>query len=350
MAIDKARFELPQIGRSVDLFTLRRTGGMEAKIMTLGGAVLSLTTPDRDGRTRDVVLGFDAPADYLTNRPFFGALIGRYGNRIARGELPLDGARHTLATNDGPNHLHGGPGGFHTVVWEVGDVIDGAEPALALRHTSRDGEEGYPGTLVVDVCYTLTAQGGLRVEYFATTDRPTVVNLTQHSYINLAGHDAGSITDHQLRLAASRFVVVDETAIPTGELRAVRGTPFDFMTPTAIGARIAADDQQLRFGRGYDHCYAIDDWDGSLRDIAEVVEPRSGRRMIVRSTQPGVQLYTGNFLDGIAGKQGARYGMRTGLCLEAQHFPDSPHHPDFPSTRLAPGEIYRQTTEYVFTT
>jgi galactose mutarotase-like enzyme len=184
MAIEKTTFELPQIGRSVDLYTLRRKGGMEAKILTLGGVVTTLTAPDRDGRMGDVVLGFDAPADYLANRPFFGALIGRYGNRIARGDLPVDGARHALATNDGPNHLHGGPGGFHTVLWEVGDVIDGDEPALALRYTSRDGEEGYPGTLVVDVCYTLTAEGGARVEYIATTDRPTVVNLTQHSYLN----------------------------------------------------------------------------------------------------------------------------------------------------------------------
>jgi aldose 1-epimerase len=350
MAIDKARIELPQLGRSVDLYTLRRKGGMEAKILTLGGVVTTLTAPDRDGRMGDVVLGFDAPADYLANRPFFGALIGRYGNRIARGDLPLDGAHHVLATNDGPNHLHGGPGGFHTVVWDVGDVIDGDEPALALRYTSRDGEEGYPGTLVVDVCYTLTAEGGARVEYIATTDRPTVVNLTQHSYVNLAGHDAGSIGDHQLRLAASRFVVVDETAIPTGELRDVRGTPFDFLTPAAIGARIGADDQQLRFGRGYDHCYVVDDWDGSLRDIAEVVDPRSGRRMLMRTTQPGVQFYSGNFLDGIAGKQGASYGERSGFCLEAGHFPDSPHRPEFPTTLLMPGELYRQTTEYVFTT
>lgn len=350
MAIDKARIELPQINRPVDVYTLGHQRGPEAKILTLGGVVMSLTAPDRHGRFADVVLGFDAPADYLENRPFFGGLIGRYCNRIARGDLPVDGARHVLATNDGPNHLHGGPGGFHTVVWEVSEVVDGPEPALALRHVSRDGEEGYPGTLTADVRYTLTADGALRVEYVARTDRATVVNLTQHSYFNLGGHAAGSITEHRLRLAASRFLPVDGTAIPTGELRAVRGTPFDFLTPATIGARIGAADEQLRFGRGYDHCYAVDGWDGALRDIAEVVEPVSGRRLVVRTTEPGVQLYSGNFLDGIAGKQGARYDRRTGFCLEAQHFPDSPHRPEFPSTRLAPGETYRQTTEYCFTT
>jgi aldose 1-epimerase len=351
MTIEKARFDIDSISRSVEIYTLRRNRGLEAKISTLGGVVMSLTVPDRDGRAADVVLGFDTPDGYRANRPFFGALIGRYGNRIARGDLPLDGAHHALATNDGPNHLHGGPGGYHTVVWEVVEAVAGTEPALALRHTSVDGEEGYPGTLVADVRYTLTAEGALRIDYLARTDRATVVNLTQHSYFNLAGHAAGAaaLADHRLRLAASRFLPVDDTAIPTGELRAVRGTPFDFSTPVAIGARIDADDAQLRIGRGYDHCYAVDGWDGSLRDIAEVADPASGRRMIVRTTEPGVQLYSGNFLDGIAGKQGARYAARTGFCLEAQHFPDSPHRPEFPSTRLAPGETYRQTTEYVFT-
>jgi aldose 1-epimerase len=336
-----------------DVYTLRgRAGGrgeIRARITTLGGAVMSLEVPDREGRLADVVLGFDEPAGYLENRPFLGALIGRYGNRIAGGLFTLDGASHRLATNDGANHLHGGPGGFHRVTWEVLSVGEASEPSLALRHVSADGEEGYPGKLEVEVVYTLTAEGALRVEYTARTDRPTVVNLTQHSYFNLAGHDAGSdrLLAHELRLAGSRFLPTDATSIPTGELRPVDATPFDFRTATPIGARIDAADEQLRIGHGYDHTFAVDGWDGKLREIAEVREPGSGRRLIVRTTEPGVQFYSGNHLGGITGKSGARYPARSGFCLEAQHFPDSPNHPRFPSTRLAPGETYRQTTEYV---
>jgi aldose 1-epimerase len=309
---------------------------------------MTLEVPDRDGRPVDVVLGFDGARGYLDNGPFLGALIGRYGNRLARGELSVDGKLFALAANDGRNHLHGGLGGFHTRPWQVVDASDGPEPALALRHVSRDGEEGYPGTLEVDAVYTLTRERALRVDYTARTDRATVCNLTQHSYFNLAGHDAGSVLGHELRLWASRFVPIDAEAIPTGGLRPVRGTPFDFMAPVPMGARIDADDEQLRNGAGYDHCFAVDGWDGSLRAVAEVVEPVSGRRMEVRSTEPGLQVYVGTHLGGIAGKRGARYATRTGFCLEAQHFPDSPHHPEFPSTRLDPGETYRQTTEYVF--
>jgi aldose 1-epimerase len=350
MSIDKAHVALPGIEKNAaDIYTLQQPGGMRARILTLGGAVMSLEVPDREGRLVDVVLGFDDAAGYLVNRPFLGTLIGRYGNRIARGELPLDGAVFRLATNDGPNHLHGGPGGFHTVPWEVLGGEDGAEPALALRYVSPDGEEGYPGTLDVHVVYTLTRAGALRVDYRARTDRPTVVNLTQHSYFNLAGHAAGTILDHQLRLWASRYLPIDGQCIPTGELQPVRGTPFDFLERTKIGARIGADDQQLRHGSGYDHCYAVDGWDGSLRTVAEVFEPTSSRRMVVRTTEPGVQLYVGSHLGGVAGKRGTRYAARTGLCLEAQRFPDSPHRPDFPSARLDPGETYRQTTEYLFT-
>ena len=348
MPIDKASVVLPGITHPVDLYTLQQPDGIRARILTLGGALMTLEVPDRDGRLVDVVLGFDEPAGYLDNRPFLGALIGRYGNRIARGELPVDGHVFQLATNDGPNHLHGGPGGFHTVPWDVRAVDDGAEPGLALRYVSRDGEEGYPGTLEVDAVYTLTSEGGLRIDYTARTDRPTIVNLTQHSYFNLAGHAAGSILGHELRLWASRFIPIDGQGIPTGAPRPVRGTPFDFLAPAPLGTRITDDDEQLRNGAGYDHCYAVDGWDGSLRAIAEVVEPVSGRRMLVRTTEPGVQLYVGSHLGGVAGKRGARYGARTGFCLEAQRFPDSPHRPEFPSTRLAPGETYRQTTEYVF--
>ena len=348
MPIDRARVVLPGITQPVDLYTLQQAGGTRARILTLGGAVMTLEVPDREGRLVDVVLGFENPAGYLDNPPFLGTLIGRYGNRIAGGELPIDGTVFRLATKDGTNHLHRGPRGFHTVPWQVTAVDDGPAPSLALRHVSPDGEEGFPGTLEVDVVYTLTSEPALRVDYTARTDRPTVVNLTQHSYFNLAGHDAGSILGHELRLWASRFLPIAAGGIPTGTLQPVRGTPFDFLAPTPLGARITDADEQLRHGSGYDHCYAVDGWDGSLRAIAEVVEPLSGRRMLVRTTEPGVQLYVGNHLGGIAGKGGARYGARTGFCLEAQHFPDSPHRPEFPPTYLAPGEAYRQTTEYVF--
>jgi len=348
MPIDKAQVEVPGIADPIDIYTLQQPDGIRARVLTLGGAIMTLEVPDRAGRLCDVVLGFDEPGGYLDNRPFLGALIGRYGNRIARGDLPVDGRAHRLATNDRENHLHGGPRGFHTVPWQARIAGDGAEPALALRYVSPDGEEGYPGTLEVEAIYTLTRDRALRVDYAARTDRPTMVNLTQHSYFNLAGHAAGSILDHELRLHASRFVPIDVGGIPLNGLRNVRGTPYDFLSAATIGARITADDEQLRHGVGYDHCYAVDGWDGSLRPVAEVVHPASGRRMIVRTTEPGLQLYVGTHLGGIAGKRGARYAAHTGFCLEAQHFPDSPHRPDFPSTRLAPGETYRQTTEYVF--
>jgi aldose 1-epimerase len=350
MPIDKATLTLPGLAHPVELYTLQQTAGLRARILTLGGAVMTLEVPDSAGRLADVVLGFDEPAGYLDNRPFLGALIGRYGNRIARGELTIDDRVFPLAKNDGPNHLHGGPHGFHTVPWEVSAIGDGAEPSLALRYVSRDGEEGYPGTVTVEALYTLTVERALRVDYTARTDRATVVNLTQHSYFNLAGHASGSILGHELRLWASRFLPIDPHGIPTGAPRPVRGTPFDFVARAPIGARMAAhaDDEQLRNGHGYDHCYAVDGWDGSLRTVAELVDPASGRRMLVRTTEPGLQLYVGTHLDGIAGKRGARYDAHTGLCLEAQRFPDSPHHPEFPSTRLEPGETYRQTTEYLF--
>jgi aldose 1-epimerase len=353
MTIDRAQVTLAGTKKPVDVYTLQqsdrlRGDGLRARILTLGGSIMTLEVPDGDGKLVDVVLGFDEPAGYLDNRPFLGALIGRYGNRIARGELPVDDQVFHLAKNDGANHLHGGPRGFHTVVWEARGATDGEEPSLALRYVSPDGEEGYPGTVEIDVVYTLTAHCGLRVDYTARTDRPTVVNLTQHSYFNLAGHAAGSILDHRMRLLASRFLPIDAGAIPTGTLQSVRGTPFDFLASAPLGARMGLDDEQLGHGVGYDHCYAVDGWDGALRTVAEVVEPVSRRRMLVRTTEPGLQLYVGTHLGGIAGKRGARYGARSGFCLEAQRFPDSPHHPDFPSARLAPGETYRQTTEYVF--
>jgi aldose 1-epimerase len=310
---------------------------MTATVIEQGGAITSLLVPDRQGRLANVVLGFPDPADYETNNVFFGALIGRFGNRIARGELPIDGVVHRLAANNGPHQLHGGIG-FHARRWEIGDV---RPSALTLRRTSPDGEDGFPGTLQVQVSYTLTDEGALRIDYAATTDRPTVCNLTQHSYFNLAG--AGDILGHRLRLASSRYLPIDETVIPTGELAPVKGTPFDFTAPTAIGAQIDADHVQLRRGAGYDHCFVVDGWDGALRDVAVLEEPGSGRRMTMRTTEPGLQFYSGNHINGAGG-----HGKHTGLCLEAQHFPNAPNRPDFPSTRLAPGETYRQTTEYVF--
>jgi aldose 1-epimerase len=311
---------------------------MTATVIEQGGAITSLKVPDRDGRLADVVIGFPDLASYdNNNNVFFGALIGRYGNRIARGELIVDGVTYPLATNNGPNHLHGG-GGFHSRRWEIGDVRGNA---LTLRYTSPDGEDGYPGTLRAVVTYTLTDEGALRIEYVASTDKPTVCNLTQHSYFNLAGE--GDILGHRLRLACSRYLPTDETMIPTGALAPVRGTPFDFTAATAIGARIDADDEQLRRGAGYDHNFVVDGWDGTLREVGVLEDPRSGRRMTIRTTEPGLQFYSGNHINGAGG-----HGKRSALCLEAQHFPDSPHRPEFPSTRLAPGETYRQTTEYLF--
>jgi aldose 1-epimerase len=310
---------------------------MTATVIEQGGAIMSLLAPDREGRLANVVLGFPDPAGYETNSVFFGALIGRFGNRIARGELPIDGVVHRLAANNGPHQLHGGIG-FHARRWQIGDVRPNA---LTLRRTSPDGEDGFPGTLQVQVIYTLTDEGALRIDYTATTDRPTVCNLTQHSYFNLAG--GGDILGHRLRLACSRYLPIDETVIPTGELAPVKGTPFDFTAPTAIGAQIDADNVQIRRGAGYDHCFVVDGWDGALRDVAVLEEPRSGRRMTMRTTEPALQFYSGNHINGTGG-----HGHRTGLCLEAQHYPDAPNRPEFPSTRLAPGETYRQTTEYVF--
>lgn len=335
--------------------TLRNTRGLEARVVEHGGTILSLLVPDRRGRLDDVVLGFDAVDRYVDgNDPYFGALIGRYANRIAHGTFTLDGRTYTLATNQPPHHLHGGRRGFDSVVWSAEPVDEGRGSGLVLRYTSPDGEEGYPGTLEVRVRYTLTDGDELVVDYHATTDRATPVNLTQHSYFNLAG-GAGSaagadVLDHVLTIPAERFTPVDETLIPTGELRAVDGTPFDFREPTAIGTRIDAADPQLRFGAGYDHNYVLSaEDDGALRQAARVYEPGSGRVLEIHTTEPGVQLYTGNHLGGTEGKGGVRYGPRAGLALETQHFPNSPNRPEFPSTIVRPGEPYRSRTVYVFT-
>ena len=332
---------------------------MEVRIADYGGIVVSLVVPDRHGRLADVVLGFDSIEAYRDNPHHIGALIGRYANRIAGGRFTLDGQTYELATNNGPNHLHGGVRGFGAVEWEAQEVRSPEGPGLALQYTSPDGDEGYPGTLRVYVEYTLTESSALVIDYRATTDRATPINLTQHSYFNLAGHGAGDVRGHVLMLNADQWLPVDGTMIPTGPPRPVAGTPFDFRRPMAIGARIDAPHEQLRIGNGYDHCFVLgrageSEWEQELergrwgRFAARLVEPASGRVMEVWTTEPGVQLYTGNYLDGREGKGGARYGWRAGLALETQHFADSPNRPTFPSTILRPGEEFRSRTVYRF--
>lgn len=334
-------------GTAVDLYTLSNEKGMEAKITNYGGIVVSLKTPDRNGKAGDVVLGYDSLDGYLKSSPYFGAIVGRYGNRIAKGQFTLDGTTYKLAKNNGENHLHGGIKGFDKVVWEAKEVPNGNSAGLQLTYLSKDGEEGYPGNLSVTVLYTLTNDNGLKIEYTATTDKKTVVNLTNHSYFNLAG--SGDILKHELMLNADKFTPVDKTLIPTGELKSVKGTPLDFTQPTAIGARIDQPDEQMKFGGGYDHNFVINGA-GSLALTASVYEPTSGRVMDVYTTEPGVQFYTGNFLGGMVGKNGQAYQKRTGFCLETQHFPDSPNKPSFPSTVLEPGKKYETTTIYKFST
>jgi aldose 1-epimerase len=336
-------------GTAVDLYVLTNARGSEAQITTYGGIVTSLKVPDRNGKLADVVLGYDNLADYLRGSPYFGALVGRYGNRIAKGKFTLNGVTYQLAINNGPNHLHGGIKGFDKVVWRAEEVRARDGIGLALRYLSKDGEENYPGNLAVKVVYTLTDKDELKIDYTATTDKDTVLSLTNHSYFNLAGAGNGDILGHEMMINADRFTPVDETLIPTGELRSVQGTPLDFRKATAIGARINQDDEQLKFGKGYDHNYVLNPGSRHLVLAARVYEPRSGRIMEVLTTQPGVQLYSGNFLDGSnVGKGGKPYQQRYGFCLETQHFPDSPNHPNFPSTILRPGETYAQTTVYWF--
>jgi aldose 1-epimerase len=347
--ISRAPFGRTPDGTPVDVYTLRNSHGVEARIMTYGGIVLSLKVPDRAGNLGDVVLGYDTLAEYIAENPYFGCLVGRYGNRIANGRFTLDGETHSLAQNDGPNHLHGGLQGFDKVVWRARAFDGPLGPSLELNYLSPHGEEGYPGNLSVTAVYTLTEDNALRLDYAAVTDRATVVNLTHHSYFNLAGR--GDILDHEVMIHADQFTPVDETLIPTGELRPVEGTPFDFRTPTTIGARIDQPDEQLRFGRGYDHNWVIRKPYGQLGLHARVFEPTSGRVMEVHSTEPGLQFYSGNFLDGtITGKGGWVYEHRHGFCMEPQHYPDSPNRPEFPSTVLRPGETYRNTIVYRFLT
>ncbi|MGQ9633286.1 MAG: aldose epimerase family protein [Bryobacteraceae bacterium] len=350
LALTKREFGRDANGRSLHLFTLANRNGVKVSITNYGGAIVAILAPDRQGRTVDVVLGFDTAEGYLGQHPYFGVIVGRYANRIARARFKLDGAEYRLAANEGQNHLHGGQRGFAKVYWEAREVAGSEGPALQLSYLSKDGEEGYPGNLSVRVVYSLSDAGELRVDYYATTDKATVLNLTNHSYFNLAGEGSGDILNHVLTLYASRFTPIAKDLIPTGELRSVEGTPFDFRKPTPIGARIDADDEQIRFGGGYDHNFVLDSGGGQTPMLAaRVVEPNSGRVLEILTTEPGIQFYTGNFLDGsVKGKGGKTYPKRSGFCLETQHFPDSPNQPSFPSTVLRPGQEFRSTTIYRF--
>lgn len=347
-ATEKTDFGKTPDGQSVYLYTLTNRNGMQVAITNYGGSVVSIKTADRQGKTDDVVLGYDSVDGYVSDKVYFGALIGRYGNRIAQGKFMLDGTTYTLARNNGENSLHGGIKGFNKAVWQAREVTAKEGPALQLRYTSKDGEEGYPGNLSVTVVYTLTDRNELKIDYTATTDKNTVLNLTNHCYFNLNAR-SGDILQHLLMIHADKFTPVDGGLIPTGELRSVEGTPFDFRKPTAIGARIEQDDEQLKLGKGYDHNFVLNRKGTGLELAARVVEPSTGRVLEVFTTEPGLQFYSGNFLDGSArGKGGMAYQRRSAFCLETQHFPDSPNHPKFPSTELQPGEKYHTTTIYKF--
>ena len=339
-------------GQAVKLFTLKNKSGAELQVINFGAIVLSLKVPDRNGQLADVTLGCDQLSDYESKTPYFGAVVGRYGNRIAKGQFMLEGQTYTLATNNGPNALHGGLKGFDKVVWQAQAVQASDGPAVEFSYLSKDGEEGYPGSLAVKMVYTLTDKNEFKIQYTATTDKPTVVNITHHSYFNLAGAGEGDILGHEMMINADRFTPVDATLIPTGELKPVQGTPMDFTKPMAIGARVNQDDEQLKFGGGYDHNWVINQQQaGELTAAVRVVEPKSGRVLEVLTTEPGVQFYCGNFLDGtLTGKGGKVYKHRYGFCLEPQHFPDTPNHTNFPSCVLQPGQTYTQTTIYRFST
>ena len=344
--VSRAPFgQLPD-GRGVELFTLTNRHGIELRAMTYGAIITSIRTPDRDGTLADIVLGFDSLGGYLAGSPYFGAVVGRYANRIAAGRFTLDGITYRLARNNGPNTLHGGVQGFDKVLWTAQPLQSDSTVGVVFQYVSRDREEGYPGTMYVQVTYTLTDGNELEIEYDATTDKATPINLSQHTYWNLHGDGHGTILDHVLTLNASAYTPVDSTLIPTGQIAPVDGTPFDFRQPTAIGARIEQTNEQLRFGRGYDHNWVLD---GS--SAARLEDPTTGRRLDIRTSEPGIQFYSGNFLDGtLKGKNGQVYAHRTGLCLETQHFPDSPNHANFPSTILRPGERYQSRTTIGFST
>jgi aldose 1-epimerase len=335
-------------GRPITLYTLTNTHGVEVRAMTYGGIIVSLRVPDRKGQLADIVLGHDKAEGYIPNPPYLGAIVGRYANRIANGTFTLDGKTYTLPKNDGPNTLHGGmTRTFDKVLWD-GEPLKGKN-GVAFSYLSKDGEEGFPGNLKVTVTYTLTDSNELVIDYTATTDKATPINVSQHSYFNLKGEGNGDILDHEIMINADKFTPVDKNLIPTGELRAVKGTPFDFTTSTKIGTRIEDSYEQMVLGHGYDHNFVLNRKGAGLSLAARVYEPTTGRALEVSTTQPAIQFYSGNFLDGsVTGKEGHVYKRRYGLCLETQHYPDSPNHPDFPSTILKPGEKFHQTTVFKF--
>ncbi len=350
-AIEKQPFGKTADGGAVDVYTLTNSSGIRARIMTYGATMVSLEVPDRAGKTEDILLGYDNLDGFVKNSPYFNSIVGRYGNRIAKGKFTLDGKEYTLAVNNGENHLHGGIKGFDKCIWQAEPFKKDNEAGLKLSMLSKDGNEGYPGNLTVNVTYTLTNDNELRIDYFATTDKATVCNLTNHNYYNLTGGAKTDILGHILTLNADRFTPVDEGLIPTGKLEAVKGTPMDFTKPTAIGYRINADDQQIKFGGGYDHNWVLNKKGSRLSLAAKLYEPTSGRAMEIWTNEPGIQFYSGNFLDGtITGKGGVVYKHRWALCLETQHYPDSPNKPDFPSVVLRPGKVYKTTTLYKFYT
>jgi aldose 1-epimerase len=345
--VTSAPFGKTQDGKPVTVFTMTNANGMRVRAMTYGAIIVSIEVPDRSGALGDVTLGYDTADGYLKDTSFIGAVVGRYGNRIAKGRFTLDGKTYQLATNNAPNHLHGGTKGYDKVLWEGAPLKTGV--GVVFTRTSPDGEEAYPGTLKAGVTYTLTDKNELIVDYHATTDKATPVNLTQHSYFNLAGEGSGDILGHELTIDADRYTPVDATLIPTGELAPVQGTPFDFRKPTAIGARIGDSNEQLKFGKGYDHNWVLNRKGAGLQHAARLADPKSGRTLDIATTEPGLQFYSGNFLDGtIKGKHGHVYNFRGALCLETQHFPDSPNQPKFPSTILKPGQTYTSKTVFAF--
>jgi len=349
--INKEFFGKTTDGAIVDQYTLKNSNGMEVSIISYGGIITSWKAKDRNGNYRDIVLGFNNLSDYETISPYFGALIGRYGNRIRKGKFSLDGVEYNLAVNNGENHLHGGLKGFDKVIWDVEERVNDKSVSLILRYTSSDMEEGYPGNLDVKVTYTLTKDDELRVRYEAETDKKTVINLTQHSYFNLSAGLSRDILSHEITINSDSYLPVDQTLIPTGELRDVGGTPFDFREPKSIGDDINNEDKQLTFGNGYDHCWVLNKQDEGIRLVATAYDPVSGRLLEVSSDQPGIQFYSGNFLDGtLVSKDGAKYEFRSGFCLETQHYPDSPNQESFPTVILNPGEKYDTKTIFKFST
>lgn len=336
-------------GTPVDVYTLTNKNGVEAKITNYGATLTSIKAPDRTGKMDDVVLGYDSIDGYLAKNPHLGAIAGRYANRIANGEFKLDGKTYTLAKNNGPNHLHGGPNGFYKQIWTASDASGKDGQAVSFKYLSKDGEENYPGNLTAIVTYTLTDKNELKIDYQATTDKDTVLNLTNHAYFNLAGAGSGDVLGHELKINSKETTVVDKTLIPTGKMAPVAGTPFDFSKLTAIGARINDKNEQLEIGQGYDHNFVLATGGSLTAQAVEVYEPTTGRVMEVFTDQPGVQLYTANHLDGsIVGKAGKTYNKRGGFCLETQHYPDSPNKPNFPTTTLKPGEKFHSTTIFKF--